>query len=186
MFFLLFIVNERWDGYNEQANGRVPLWVQKYEEITMWVQPLQNIVIQWSCLLWSPGCRRAELFCIYAWEANQFVFPSVSFKCVLVFWKVQRGEPLKHECGGNVVEGNSQRYGRIWFKFKLLLFLLGLLAAGVVHYLYLAYTVATTQKKHKVIRLLGCFVRICTQIFFTALCGTQSTSKGRVDSHDAR
>jgi len=84
------------------------------------------------------------------------------------------------------MEENSQRDGRIWFEFKLLLFLLGLLAAGVLHYLYPAYTVAVIQKKHKIIRLLGWFIRICTQMFFTALCGTQNTNKGRVDSHDAR
>ena len=106
--------------------------------------------------------------------------------CVLVFWKVQRREPSKQECGGNVVEGYSQRDGKIWFEFKLLLFLLSLLAAGVVDYLYLAYTVATIQKKHKIIRLLRWFIRICTQIFFIALCGMQSTNKGRVDPHGAR
>lgn len=106
--------------------------------------------------------------------------------CVLVFWKVQRREPLKQECSGNVVEGNSQRDGRIWFELKLLLFLLSLLATGVVHNLYPAYAVATIQKKHKIIRLLGWFIRICTQIFFAALCGTQSTSKGRVDSQNPR
>jgi hypothetical protein len=106
--------------------------------------------------------------------------------CVLVFCKVQRREPSKRECGGNVVEGNSKRDGRIRLEFKKLLFLLSSLAAGVVHYLYPSYSVATIQKKHKIIRLLGRFIRICTQIFFTALCGTQSTSEGRVDSHDAR
>jgi len=126
--------------------------------------------------------------CIFTPERQiSLSFPQYhSNVCALVFWKVQRREPSKTECGGNVVEGNSQRDGRIRLEFKLLLFLLSLLAAGVAHYLYPAYSVATIQKKHKIIRLLGRFVRICTQIFFTALCGTQSTTKGRVDSHGAR
>jgi hypothetical protein len=114
--------------------------------------------------------------CIFTPERQiSLFFPQYhSNVCVLVFWKVQRQEPSKYECGGNVVEGNRQRDGRIWLEFKLLLFLLSLLAAGVVHYLYPAYSVAAIQKKRKIIKLLGRSVIICTQIFFTALCGTQS------------
>ena len=69
--------------------------------------------------------------------------------CILVFWKVQRREPSKHECGGNVVVGNTQGDGKMLFEFKLLLFLLSISAAGVVHYLCPPYRVATIQKKHK-------------------------------------
>jgi hypothetical protein len=126
--------------------------------------------------------------CVFTPERQiSLYFPQYhSNVCVLVFWKVQGREPSKHECCENVVEGNVQRDDRIRLEFNLLLFLLSLLAVGLVHYLYPAYSVATIQKKHKIIRLVGRFIRICTQIFFTALCGTQSTNKGRVDSHDAR
>lgn len=171
-------------------NGRTEEFLCGYKDMKKWRLECSIFRTVWLNRAVSCGAPSVDGLnsCIFTPERQI----SLSFLhyhsnvCVLVLWKVQRREPSKHECGGNVVEGNAQRDDRIWLEFNLLLFLLSLLAVGLVHYLYPAYSVATIRKKYKIIRLVGRFIRLCTQTFFTALCGAQSTNKGRFDSHDAR